>query len=398
MYADLQQKTDLLQTIFRAEWDVHQQQGYPLGYINNPDGSIRWIFPAGQKRPLHLSLYNSAHLKAQIYKMLSRVSYKLGQKKRLWSGQFWLPEDFHSPLLFEINKLEADGYAIFTGTPGENRKSVVSIHQKGSPRYFLKVPHTPKSASNLQHEFDILQGLQQHNLRYLSISNAVFLPNLEALQISNLRQSGAREVPMLQSQHLSAISELGALTAKRQQIRVWPECQRIERDLQRISTYVVQDTSLGVAQIKRIHSGLRFIYDNLMLQDWIGVSLAHGDFTSWNCLVFPNRVAVYDWELANPSYPALFDLFHFIYQTNVLLLRSSYKRVARNIKDALASPGIQGLMYSLPQPASFYHQLYLLVNCSYYLRIYMDEPTVHAQVHWLLEMWDQALQHLHHAP
>ena len=41
---------------------------------------------------------------------------------------------------------------------------------------------------------------------------------------------------------------------------------------------------------------------------------------------------------------------------------------------------------------SIYYQLYLLHLISYYLKIYVNEPNVHMQVHWLLHTWDMALQ------
>ena len=137
MYADLQQKTELLHKIFGAEWTPEQQDGQKFAYINNPNGTIRWIFPADQKWPIYLSLYNSAHFKAQVYKFLSKLSYGLGQGKRLWSGQFRIPADLSSALLNELDRLQPDAYAIFTGTPGENRKSVLCLSNQKQLSQFM---------------------------------------------------------------------------------------------------------------------------------------------------------------------------------------------------------------------------------------------------------------------
>ena len=59
-------------------------------YINNTDGSIRWIFPKKLKYPTFLKLYNSQSLKAKLFSLAIKFLFYLNLKTLVKSGRFYL--------------------------------------------------------------------------------------------------------------------------------------------------------------------------------------------------------------------------------------------------------------------------------------------------------------------
>ena len=68
------------------------------------------------------------------------------------------------------------------------------------------------------------------------------------------------------------------------------------------------------------------------------IAYSHGDFTPWNMYLSKDQLHLYDWELASIHRPILFDLFHFIFQSHVLIKRSSFKVIAESISEMRKHP------------------------------------------------------------
>jgi hypothetical protein len=54
---------------------------------------------------------------------------------------------------------------------------------------------------------------------------------------------------------------------------------------------------------------------------------AHGDFTPWNTRLDGGRLQAFDWEFFHPDAPVLFDRFHWVVQTGVLVKRKSCEEI-----------------------------------------------------------------------
>src|SRR3954452_22950719 len=48
-------------------------------YVCNPDGTLRWLFPASTKSPLFLDLYNSANAKGRILGRVTGTLFAVGR-------------------------------------------------------------------------------------------------------------------------------------------------------------------------------------------------------------------------------------------------------------------------------------------------------------------------------
>lgn len=370
------------------------QQAYNFSYILNPTGTIRWFFPSDTQYPAYLSLYNSAHLKARVYKLCTHAAFSLNLQKKLFSGSFSIKT---SKLPFQdlLKTLDAETYAVFTGTVGENRKSVAAIYRNKSVSHFVKLSHSDKAKEILSNEEKMLKYLS--DLPFFRLDHPRVHPDSKegCLILSNIKPTPAREVARLEDMHIEVLSEIYKFTAKEEIMASSTFYREIHENLSRICTREVLDPAINNPVLNRIIDNLIKLTKSLSPAKFFQTSLAHGDFTPWNMYLSDNYVHLYDWELSRKGLPLFFDLYHYMYQSGVLLLRQNYDQILREISRSFRLPHSKRLCKQYGLDLQYYHKLYLLYIISYYLRIYMDEESVHMQVHWLMDIWDQALQHTH---
>ncbi len=381
---------------WQAEPEIHwgEEEGLGTGfsYILNPTGGLRWIFPSEQAFPVHLSLYNSAHWRARAYKLATHLAFKFGQDHRVVSGRFHMKGLDQTPLGQTLTAFPNDGYAIFTGTVGENRKAILALNQGKDTTHFAKLPLSPRSQELISNEAAILARLEAFQFQYLKVPKVQLLPRVGGALLSNAKPPHGREGNRLEVRHLQALTELYDRTRTTETLGSLSFYQEIQDCLERIETLEVQDESIDTNQVRNIATKLRLQWRKLDPEAELTVAWAHCDFTSWNMYLSDKALHVYDWELAREAMPLLYDAFHYLYQTGVLLLQQPYYRIKRELLRAYRLPGMDRLLRQNGLDFEAQHRLYLLHMISYYLRIYMDEPEVHMQVHWLLETWEDALE------
>ncbi|MEL7533447.1 MAG: hypothetical protein AAFN10_19190, partial [Bacteroidota bacterium] len=351
----------------KLDWE-DSQVGQSFSYICNPNGTIRWIFPSKQKYPVHLALYNSAHWKARLYKIGTHLAFKTGLQGRLLSGKLWLGEFENSSLAEAIGQVEHDGYAIFTGTVGENRKGIVAINRANQTTHFIKVPLTAQSLENVSNEAEILNQIQSFDLKYLRVPEVSQIPGQGSVLLSNVRPKDGREENRLAVGHIRALSELYAATKRSARLANLKYYQEITQNLAKIQRLEFLDPSLNPRQIMSLANALDREYKRLNPDETIKVAWAHGDFTSWNMYHSDAALHVYDWELARPDMPILYDAFHYLIQTGVLLRHQSARQIEKELLRAQRLPGTQELLDRYGLNFEEQYRRYLLYVVSYYLR------------------------------
>ncbi len=327
----------------KLDWE-DSSVGQSFSYICNPNGTVRWIFPTAQRYPVHLALYNSAHWKARLYKMGTHLAFKTGLKGRLLSGKLWLGDFENSSLAAAIGQVEHDGYAIFTGTVGENRKGIVAINRGNQTTHFIKVPLTEQSLENVSNEAEILDQIQGFDFQYLKVPEVSQIPGQASVLLSNVRPKDGREENRLAVGHIKALSELYASTKRSARLGSLKYYQEITHNLDRIRRLDFVDQSLNPRQIMSLANALEKEYQRISPNDTIKVAWAHGDFTSWNMYQSDRALHVYDWELARPDMPILYDAFHYLIQTGVLLRHQSARQIEKELLRAQRLPGTQELL------------------------------------------------------
>ena len=136
------------------------------------------------------------------------------------------------------------------------------------------------------------------------------------------------------------------------------------------------------------------LFNAIDIDQNVNITWAHMDFTPWNLFVpaDKNKLAVIDWELAKPGMPMLFDLFHFVFQSKILVERQNYKNIYQTIEQIISkNTVIKELVEKFDIDIKLNFRLYLLYNISYYINIYQKQTKLHTQVNWLTEVWKEAL-------
>ncbi len=373
---------------FGKKPDLPQFHCRSFDYVNNADGSIRWLWPTNLQSPIFLKLYNGAGLRGRVFRLVFRTAFFLGQKHRVKSGSVHVFSKKSTWLDQLTARFETNDYAIFTGTVGENRKVVIAL-QQGKTRggWFCKLPLTESATALVAQERNVLEELKQFNFEKLEVPKAEALGN--CLSVSDVKPTRSRSGSTLQPAHFEALEELKRHTVQEQplgSLPMWSESGQYLSELehQAICNDLPERTvNQVIGQLKALRSSF-----NASLS--VPTSLAHGDFTPWNMYLSDKKLHVYDWELAGRQ-PLLFDAFHFVFQSGVLLRREPFPQIKKRLKAMEGNSVVKAMLLEQKMGFQELYHLYVLQNTSYYLLRYLRQQPLHVQAHWLLEVWNEAL-------
>lgn len=359
-------------------------------YINNPDGTIRWIFPVDGSPELHLSLYNSNTRKAAIYRKLTRIAWKAGKQGLLSSGTLLLQQNILETVKKRYGILPEETFSLFTGTRGASRKLVISVFHRGRCTGFIKVPLTPQAGKGIENENAMVKELGRYDLTTLSLPRISNRINGHA-RLSNIRPSVCIPADRITAIHIRSLAELYALSHERKAIADTSAWENISNNMTWLSRELVFINELDRNQVNTLTSLLRRVYSEVNAGESLTVSVSHGDFTPWNMYCDEQRLYVYDWEMARNGVPMCFDLFHFSYQSTILQQQKDYYHVNESINLWVRQPLAQQLIKKYRINIQLHHTLYLLFTVSHYLRQYLCEKELLIQSRWMMDAWTIAM-------
>ncbi|CAN5576884.1 hypothetical protein BH11BAC2_BH11BAC2_08960 [soil metagenome] len=382
-YADL---SEIVRLSINADQDFST-----LYYINNPDGTIRWIYPAEGKKAGYLSLYNTGTWKGRIYRKVSELAWTFGQAKRLASGMILLQQNLLESVKERYQIVEKEEISFFMGTRGETRKVVMEIHQGTSTVGFVKIPVTEKSSELVKNECDMISELGKYDFSTLS------LPRISGkvtgtARISNVKPAFTIPADRITAIHVRAMAELYALSHERKAITETAAWTSITNNMEWMKRELLFTNGMDATKTRRLIHLLRKLFNTLPIGESVAVSVSHGDFTPWNMYCDEQRLYVYDWELARNGIPMLFDLYHFTFQSTILQQRKDYKAVKDSIQKWSQTPLVKQLFHKYKINHSLHLRLYLLFTVSHYIRQYIGEKEILTQSHWMIDAWLQALE------
>jgi len=352
-------------------------------FINNTDGTIRWIYNHQHDRPIFLNLYNNSNWKGELFRSVFKTGFKLNLKNWLKSGSLWITTN---ELFFNTNN--KGQYAIFTGTVGDNRKAVVSFEQGQKATKFLKMPLTQSAKKLVNNELDYLQELQGYKLKKMVSPKPKKIG--KNLMVTNVRPENFVANKDLKGLHLSALYELYDHTLAPCLLEESPVWSSIQQDLEILNhSDIVND--LPKEKINRIYDLLRQLSKQIVINDFIPTAIAHGDLTPWNSYLTDKALHVYDWELAE-RLPLFYDAFHYIFQSSILVKRLPFSAIERQIETLAKVPIVEKMIGEFEVNYEQAYHFYLLRNTAYYLRRYVSQPNLHVQAHWLVDTWLAALE------
>jgi thymidylate kinase len=301
-------------------WQIY----HSFGWLALKDGRGFLIPLASQQTRVNaLRLYNAQNLKARIARTLLTLGLKGGIVRPLVRKMQVLirqdvPEEERSKILLlehlkEVLKYQDLTYAISLGAPGPHRKPVLQIMTSdGEVIGYAKVGRDDATNRLVQNEVQTLQVLAATPLHALTVPRVLhsgwwrdhFLGVLSAPEgVSD----GARQTLTLH--HLAALKELRAV-----QIAWMP--------LRESAFWITLCRQVGQMH----HTRYRHVLEQgiAKAETWVGKTplpfhFCHGDFAPWNMKQNGKKLFIFDWEYASEAGPPAWDLFHFRFETMLLL-------------------------------------------------------------------------------
>lgn len=336
-----------------------------LSFFLNPDGSVRWYWNSNCKKPLFLKFYNTSTLKSKLFSFLIKLVFALRIQKLIFRRETVFCSTQENPV-FDIN----DDWAIFTGTVGPNNKGLLYTND-----YFYKIAETNIAKDLIKNEF--IKSI------HATKSDSFHVPNVSLLQenilrLSDISTGGIRENEFGKI-HANALKGMNDIYEGKRKVSDWNYFQKLKENYNSIN-----DKRISPSLLRKINSILQNISDDEM----VDISFSHGDFTSWNCYVKDDILAIYDWEMASFERSKGFDFFHYIIQNGVLIHKKSWKEIYTEIleKNEIA------FQFS-DNDLEKYLKYYLLTNTLTYLKIYSQQQNWHQQVYWLLRIWTEGFNY-----
>jgi Phosphotransferase enzyme family len=372
---------------FGNKWELPGWHCLSFGYINNPDGGIRWLYPIGSRNPYFLKLYNGSGWRSSLFKTLFSLAFRSGRERLARSGTLHVYYKNQLPLGGLVSLCPSGNMAIFTGTVGENRKAVVALEDQEGRHWFYKQPLTKAAGKLTQNEASVLAELSQYDFQKIVIPNAK--PYGSGLMVTDVKPTAASNSFDLQPIHFEAVGELAQCTLQLRRLGDLPFWKEMNEHLKALQSQRILN-DLSPDTVRRVIAKLLALRSKIDPKKEVPTALAHGDFTPWNMYLGNGQLHVYDWELSE-RLPLLYDAFHFVFQSGVLVKRQPYKDIQTAIFSMKNKEVVQQMLAGQGSAFEELYQLYLLRNTSYYLLKYLRQKPLHTQAHWQLAAWDAAL-------
>lgn len=346
-------------------------------YLCNDDQSIRWIWPATNKKPSFLKLYTASSVKSKIFLALVRLIFLL-KLQGLFAKKAIASFDFF-PLEYNIDSTRE--WAMFTGTKGPNRKLVIVAYDFQNTCSFIKIAYGTNATALIQNEKKATDKLTGYNLHTTTIPQLMSYSenHIQIRDVSNGKRSSK-----LEHSHINSLIEIEQQTKNTTVLSHTPIFKVV------IDNYKETSANYDIRLPNAMKRKLQWLISSIDEKSKIETVTAHGDFTPWNCFVAKNQLALYDLEMVQEKMPLGYDAFHFIIQNGVLVKRASWKSISQEIMDVIC-PSLFG---GDKKKTKEYLKLYLLINTTYYLDIYSKQDEWHKQVYWLLQTWNEAISEI----
>ena len=349
--------------------------GIRLRGCPNPDGSLRWVWPATLRQPLFLEFYNAASPKARLFSALVRVVFACrlqGLFFKQLPGQFVATGQQAWPV---------GDFALFTGTPGPNRKAVCCYDAAPGQRVFAKLPLGAAAPEKVAAEARNLDHLAECGFASFGLPRILGYEQASHLLQSGVKTPGAQRTVRFGAAHARCLAELLEATAVRQPLIASACWQAIGEQVTALESLPETRIPFG------LRTKLRHLRNAIDPLSQMTFGFAHGDLTPWNCWVNGDKLALYDLEMAQPEASLLYDLFHFETQQALLVARQP----AASIRERALAVAAEFFPAVPMAEVVLAWQLYLLHQVSTGALLYHTQPDWHAQISWLLNGWNALL-------
>lgn len=346
---------------------------FSLQYIENQDGSIRWIWPDRNTQPLFLNFYNILKWKALLFSFVVRMIFFL-------KLNYWFFKKIKLTISKDVTNSKFDisntNWALFTGTIGPNQKYIVYHNDHNTNGVFIKIPISELSETLINHEKQTL--LQLSNYQISNFAFPKIIENNQPSLILSYPEKYNQRSQTITDQHIKIFE---ALEAKSVEVHSFEDFSRDHQLMSRLNVLRNNRNSIPSGILKKLQK----LHTSLVGSS-VTTHFAHMDFTPWNMYADnQGKLYIYDWELSSTHSPKGFDFFHFIIQKGILSERKNWIQIKEEIEK------YSSVSYFKHENTKQMLSLYLLMNCLYYLEIYNVQEKWHVQINWLLEVWNDAI-------
>lgn len=358
-------------------------------YVSNRDGSARWIFPVGLKKPTFLNFYNDANIRGRVIRLMVTLTFYVNRYFLRTLRGCNLPVQTDSVLGRIRSRSPEANYSIFTGTVGENRKLVIEINHEAEVKSFAKVPISRASTALIENEHRALLFLKSKAFTSLKFPEILLFEN-GVLEVSDVRpreRRQRRKLTELHHQVMIEIYQIRQFNVSATELSCYHDAHNSLCRLSNRSTSADNSNGIDVDRFSRHLTSLKKYIEGKNLECGVG----HGDFTPWNMFIDNNCLHVIDWEMFSSSMPLFLDAFHFIFQSEILVGRRSYSVVKREIRDNFNNGSLAKYSKMQRVDLNAHFAFYLFWNVSREVERFSTQEHPHVQIYWLCEVWEAAI-------
>jgi hypothetical protein len=277
---------------------------------------------SGRRPVLHaLRLHRPGSLFARAGVAIAYVCAQLGWFAPLRGQVLFIAarNDAAPPMGTVASKLAADigsDFALYLGTPDENRKTVVLPIGADAPRLIVKVAETPAAQALLANEAKVLRALAMSAIR-LDVPSVRGLVNSNGT-LSLHQEYRRRERPPSKLSDQAVLGFLGRLS-------------NIDRQMVELETRLPSVPSLSKSSsASSVQAVVARLQELAKMGKNVWLHCSHGDFAPWNMSCSKQGLFVYDWEHASSGELAFSDAFYFVVAPAILIDNSPADIIVRN--------------------------------------------------------------------
>ena len=351
-----------------------------LRFVNNRDGSPRWVFPTTLSNPDFLKFYPIVSWRSLLIHTLFKVLFYT-RLMNLVSKKIKIVYS-DAPHFFSWFPDATKEFALFAGTVGPNQKIVTFSREKEGNTLFSKISYGKSSGKLLKNEAEVLTFLAHEKFKNFKYPQLIARNNNQ-LQINELKigENTNRLTPV----HIRAIQELYDA-----------DVYQSTYAMGALKNYMFQvmNSTPKIDECIKLKSALKEAFKTALSSDkTIKVGFGHGDFTPWNCGINENHLTIIDWELAD-EYPLMYDVFHFIIQDELMNTQNNSEAILKKLNATMNSAS--WIEFCSTNKIEWKEQFaaYLLCVSSYYYTVYDKQEEIHVQAFRAMDIWSQLLDQI----
>ncbi len=367
---------------FSKTLNSHLPFAQNVNYVNNPEGKMRWMYSDHNRKATFLKFYNASTWRSKSIGFGIKVAFLLRLQALVRSGSYQVQSKKVLKLDKLLQEIPHKDYTVFLGSEGDNRTVLLETNAHNVSTHFLKIPITQVSQHSVANEKNFLQRLPRFSFRSFQFPEIVGSQFKDVLVTKALNSPASEREIRFTKQHAAFLSEISEKTT---QFTVLENASYWKLILDQVAQLSIQKTySKEVDLILQLKEELQNVKG-------VFTCLSHGDFTPWNMYHSTMGLKVYDWEMAKDQMPQLFDLFHYHFQTGVLVNQYSYAQIKKAIFTTCAAPKINAIISKFHLDVNDYLRLYILKAASIYFVEFQGQKKLNIQNNWLAKALKEAL-------